>query len=226
MRSLSVCLRKRLKRRLARMVALGGGADRPLFAASNSISPSPAAERSTNWFSDCLIHRHRDDDCSSDGQRRLESLFLRCTGSRSRDGTALKPPFSPPQYARLCPDKRTRDALMKLDQWRDVQRAINKSNIAMIGLGTLENSVFIEQGHAHQIDDSRIDAASGSGWRGMWTIHRQEWHRVQNRLARQSRQHYPGPTQTHSECLGRGLGQRSNRGDLAAIFKASRLMDY
>ena len=44
------------------------------------------------------------------------------------------------------PEKRTRDALLKLEQVRNVLDHLARANIALTGVGTLENSVFVERG--------------------------------------------------------------------------------
>ncbi len=51
--------------------------------------------------------------------------------------------FNTPAFT---PDKRTRDTLLKLEQIRHVREHLDRANLAMVGVGTLENSVFIERG--------------------------------------------------------------------------------
>ena len=46
----------------------------------------------------------------------------------------------------FIPEKRTRDALLKLDQVRAVHEQLDRANVAIVGLGTLQNSVFVERG--------------------------------------------------------------------------------
>lgn len=43
-------------------------------------------------------------------------------------------------------EKKMRDALMKLGQVVAVNNQLNRANMALVGIGTLENSVFIERG--------------------------------------------------------------------------------
>jgi deoxyribonucleoside regulator len=43
-------------------------------------------------------------------------------------------------------EKRTRDALLKLPQVRSVHEHLGRAQVAIVGLGTLENSVFVERG--------------------------------------------------------------------------------
>ena len=53
----------------------------------------------------------------------------------------------------FIPEKRTRDALMTLDQVRTVHENLDRARVALVGLGTLANSVFVERG--------TLDAAMG-----------------------------------------------------------------
>lgn len=46
----------------------------------------------------------------------------------------------------FLPEKRTRDALLELEQVRDVLDHLGRAKVAIVGLGTLENSVFVERG--------------------------------------------------------------------------------
>lgn len=46
----------------------------------------------------------------------------------------------------FIPEKRTRDALLELEQVRIVHEQLGQAKVAMVGLGTLENSVFVERG--------------------------------------------------------------------------------
>lgn len=46
----------------------------------------------------------------------------------------------------FIPEKRTRDAILELEQVRDVLKHLSLANVAFVGLGTLENSVFVERG--------------------------------------------------------------------------------
>lgn len=57
------------------------------------------------------------------------------------------------------PEKRTRDALLKLEQVHDVHDKLNKANLAIVGLGTLENSVFVERGVLDADDIAELKAA-------------------------------------------------------------------
>lgn len=46
----------------------------------------------------------------------------------------------------FIPEKRTRDALLQLEQVRTVHENLDRARVAIIGLGTLANSVFVERG--------------------------------------------------------------------------------
>ena len=46
----------------------------------------------------------------------------------------------------FIPEKRTRDALLELGQVRTVHETLDRARVAMVGLGTLGNSVFVERG--------------------------------------------------------------------------------
>ncbi len=46
----------------------------------------------------------------------------------------------------FLPEKRTRDALLKLPQVGNVHEQLGRAKVAIVGLGTLENSVFVERG--------------------------------------------------------------------------------
>ncbi len=46
----------------------------------------------------------------------------------------------------FIPEKRTRDALLGLEQVRSVHENLGRAGVALVGLGTLTNSVFVERG--------------------------------------------------------------------------------
>jgi DNA-binding transcriptional regulator LsrR (DeoR family) len=46
----------------------------------------------------------------------------------------------------FIPEKRTRDALLNLQQVRSVHETLDRARVALVGLGTLANSVFVERG--------------------------------------------------------------------------------
>lgn len=51
-------------------------------------------------------------------------------------------PLNVPAY---MPEKRMRDALLQLPQIRSVHERLGTADVALVGLGTLENSVFVER---------------------------------------------------------------------------------
>lgn len=61
------------------------------------------------------------------------------------------------------PDKRTRDALLKLEQVNDVHEQLSRATMAIVGLGTLENSVFVERGVLDAEDIAELKAAGAVG---------------------------------------------------------------
>ncbi|MFM1749198.1 MAG: hypothetical protein RLZZ188_2864, partial [Verrucomicrobiota bacterium] len=46
----------------------------------------------------------------------------------------------------FIPEKRARDALLQLEQVREVQGRLARARLALVGIGTLANSVFVERG--------------------------------------------------------------------------------
>jgi deoxyribonucleoside regulator len=63
----------------------------------------------------------------------------------------------------FIPEKRTRDALVALEQVRNVHGHLDRAHVALVGLGTLENSVFVERGtlDATMVRDLRRAGAVG-----------------------------------------------------------------
>ncbi|MBA4136655.1 MAG: transcriptional regulator [Opitutus sp.] len=61
------------------------------------------------------------------------------------------------------PERRTRDALMKLEQVQNVHRQLAKATVAIIGIGTLENSVFVERRVLAPADIAELKAAGAVG---------------------------------------------------------------
>jgi len=61
----------------------------------------------------------------------------------------------------LVPDKKTRDSFLALDQIRSVWARFNQTNVALVGVGTLENSVFVERGVLSATDATKL-AQSGA----------------------------------------------------------------
>ena len=63
----------------------------------------------------------------------------------------------------FVPDKDTRDAFLALDQLRTVWRRFSSVNVALVGIGTLENSVFVERGILAASDLTHLRAAGAVG---------------------------------------------------------------
>lgn len=63
----------------------------------------------------------------------------------------------------FIPDKRTRDALLKLPQMRAVHDCLDRAQVAIVGLGTLENSVFVERGTLSSADSAALRKAGAVG---------------------------------------------------------------
>jgi DNA-binding transcriptional regulator LsrR (DeoR family) len=68
--------------------------------------------------------------------------------------------FNTPAYT---PDKRTRDTLLKLEQIRHVHEHLDRADLAIVGVGTLENSVFVERGVLTSADVSQLRKAGAVG---------------------------------------------------------------
>jgi deoxyribonucleoside regulator len=60
----------------------------------------------------------------------------------------------------FIPEKRTRDALLELEQVRSVHEHLDRARVAIVGLGTLANSVFVERG---TLDSSMIHELERAG---------------------------------------------------------------
>lgn len=87
-----------------------------------------------------------------DAQEIGRTLAQRCGGSF----LALNTPA-------FVQDKKTRDALLALDQIRAVQQRMAEADAALIGIGTLENSVFAERGVLSAIDLETLREADAVG---------------------------------------------------------------
>lgn len=61
------------------------------------------------------------------------------------------------------PEKRTRDALLSLPQMRAVHDHLARARFAIVGLGTLENSVFVERGTLAPDDVAALRTAGAVG---------------------------------------------------------------
>lgn len=60
----------------------------------------------------------------------------------------------------FIPDRRARDTLVALEQVRAVQQHLSRARVALVGIGTLANSVFIERG---SLDPSMVRELGRAG---------------------------------------------------------------
>src|SRR5688572_10584539 len=63
----------------------------------------------------------------------------------------------------FIPEKRTRDALLELQQVRSVHETLDRARVALIGLGTLGNSVFVERGTLDAVTIRELERAGAVG---------------------------------------------------------------
>lgn len=63
----------------------------------------------------------------------------------------------------FIPDKRTRDALLELEQVRRVHEQLDAAQVAIVGLGTLANSVFVERGTLDAAMIRELERAGAAG---------------------------------------------------------------
>ncbi len=61
----------------------------------------------------------------------------------------------------FLPDKKTRDTFLALEQIRSVRSRLSQANLALVGIGTLSNSVFIEnklltKAHVEELHDAGV----------------------------------------------------------------------
>ncbi|MBI5381242.1 MAG: transcriptional regulator [Opitutae bacterium] len=68
--------------------------------------------------------------------------------------------FNTPAY---IPEKQARNALLKLEQVRGVQEQLSRAQMALVGVGTLENSVFVERGALQPADVAALRQAGAVG---------------------------------------------------------------
>lgn len=61
------------------------------------------------------------------------------------------------------PEKRTRDSLLQLEQVRSVHERLGDADLALVGVGTLENSVFVERGVISSRDIQDLENAGTAG---------------------------------------------------------------
>lgn len=72
-------------------------------------------------------------------------------------------PFLTLNTPAFVPDKTTRDAFLQLEQIQDVRRRLGKVDVALVGIGTLHNSVFAERGVLSRNDVAELKAAGAVG---------------------------------------------------------------
>ncbi len=63
----------------------------------------------------------------------------------------------------FIPEKRTRDALLQLEQVRSVHENLGRARVALVGLGTLANSVFVERGTLNAAMIRELEKAGAVG---------------------------------------------------------------
>lgn len=63
----------------------------------------------------------------------------------------------------FVPDRKTRDALMALPQIRTLWQHLSRANVALIGIGTLDNSVFVDRGALHRDDCEQLSKQGAVG---------------------------------------------------------------
>ncbi len=63
----------------------------------------------------------------------------------------------------FVPDRKTRDALLALPQVRTVWQHLAEAHVALIGIGTLDNSVFVDRGALDKQDFARLAARGAVG---------------------------------------------------------------
>ncbi len=63
----------------------------------------------------------------------------------------------------FVPDKKTRTAFLQLEQIQDIRRRLNRAEIALVGIGTLQNSVFAERGILERKDVAELKDAGAIG---------------------------------------------------------------
>lgn len=63
----------------------------------------------------------------------------------------------------FVPDKKTRDAFLALAQIRTVWKRLAEASVALIGIGTLDNSVFVDRGVLNKDDLSKLAARGAVG---------------------------------------------------------------
>jgi len=63
----------------------------------------------------------------------------------------------------FVPDRKTRDSFLALEQIRSVWQRLSQASVALVGIGTLENSVFVERGVLSAADLDRLKQRGAVG---------------------------------------------------------------
>lgn len=63
----------------------------------------------------------------------------------------------------FVPDKKTRDAFLSLDQIQSVWQKLREATVALVGIGSLENSVFVERRVLNAADIEQLKKAGAVG---------------------------------------------------------------
>jgi len=63
----------------------------------------------------------------------------------------------------FVPDKKTRDAFQSLEQVKSVFQQLRDAGVALVGIGTLENSVFVERGVLSKADLAKLKQRGAIG---------------------------------------------------------------
>jgi len=71
--------------------------------------------------------------------------------------------FSTLNSPAFVPDKKTRDAFLKLQQIRSVWERLGHADVALVGIGTLDNSVFVERGVLSAADLAKLSKSGAVG---------------------------------------------------------------
>lgn len=63
----------------------------------------------------------------------------------------------------FLPDKKTRETFLALEQIRSVRNRLSQADLALIGIGTLSNSVFVENGFLSRADVLKLEESGAVG---------------------------------------------------------------
>lgn len=88
----------------------------------------------------------------------VDALELGRAMARRCDGLFLS--LNSPAFV---PDKQTRDSFLALTQIRSVWDQLSSASVALVGIGTLENSIFVERGVLNEEDLAHLRKAGAVG---------------------------------------------------------------